>query len=354
MQFNNLKIFDNEKYKICKSSDYNFIFDKETGFFARWGTTREEDPQYGPSPELLDLEISTGKCSGKCPFCYKGNGEDINTHHMTFEEFKIIFHKMPPTLTQIAFGICDVDSNPDFFRMMEYAREHGVIPNYTCNGLKITDEVARKTAEICGAVAVSVVNRKKTFEAIRKFIAHGMKQTNLHFMLSNQTYDEAFEIVDVLSSDPSLHGFNAIVFLQYKPKGRNTDFYSSVLDIEKYRKLVDYCRSKEISFGFDSCSANIFIDSINEDISEEEKEIMKRVSEPCESGLFSSYINCKGQFFVCSFAEGEDQWTKGIDVLTCKDFLQDVWFHPRVVEWRKRLIANGRNCPIFQLEEIKE
>jgi hypothetical protein len=32
------------------------------------------------------------------------------------EEFKTIFHKIPNALTQIAFGICDIDSNPDFFK----------------------------------------------------------------------------------------------------------------------------------------------------------------------------------------------------------------------------------------------
>ena len=95
MQFNNLKIVDDKKYKICSSSDYNFIFNKENGFFARWGSTKEENPEYGPSPEILDLEISSGKCNGRCKFCYKDNGEDENTHHMTLNEFKTIFHKMP-------------------------------------------------------------------------------------------------------------------------------------------------------------------------------------------------------------------------------------------------------------------
>ena len=115
MRFDNLKIINNEKYKICRSSDYNFIFNKKTGFFARWGKTKKEDPLCGPSPEILDLEISSGgDCKGKCPFCYKCNGEDGDpTHNMTFEEFKIIFDKMPPTLTQIAFGIMDITTNPD-------------------------------------------------------------------------------------------------------------------------------------------------------------------------------------------------------------------------------------------------
>lgn len=342
-----LEILESKTTKIGRSAFYNFVFNKKTGFFARWGKTEKDDPQFSPfGPEILDLEISTGKCSGRCRFCYKENGEDNNSHHMSFDEFKTIFHKMPKTLTQIAFGICDVDSNPDFFKMMEYARENGVIPNYTCNGLRVTDEVADSTAKLCGAVAVSLVNKDKTFETIRKFLQRGMKQVNIHYMLSNETYERAFEIVDELSSDPTLKGFNAIVFLQYKPKGSNKDCFTSVLDVEKYKTLMDFCDKRKINYGFDSCSAHIFLQSIKGRKSEEN---MAMMAEPCESGMFSSYINCYGKFFVCSFAEGEDTWQEGLDVLNCTDFSKDIWWNERLVEWRKRLLENKRECPIYDL-----
>ncbi len=346
MQFDNLKIIDSKKYKICKSSDYNFIFNKDTGFFARWGKTKKGDPEYGPSPEILDLEISSGKCNGRCEFCYKDNGADENTHHMTLEEFKTIFNKMPKTLTQIAFGICDISSNPDFFDMMKYARENNVIPNYTCNGLEVTKEVAEKTAKTCGAVAVSLVNKEKTYDAISKFIKAGMTQVNMHYMLSEETYDNAFDVIGDIAENPKLKGFNAIVFLQYKPKGKNPNAFNSVLDVEKYTKLINYCNEKKIGYGFDSCSAPIFIESIKNDPNSKNLEML---AEPCESGLFSSYINCYGEFYVCSFAEGEDKWVDGIDVLNCDDFIKDVWMNPRLIKWRKRLIKNERSCPIYEL-----
>jgi len=265
---------------------------------------------------------------------------------MTFTEFITIFEKMPKTLTQIAFGICDIDSNSKFFSMMRYAREKGVIPNYTCNGLRITPEVAKKTAELCGAVAVSLVNKEKTYDAIKLFTDAEMTQVNCHYMLSKETYDRAFKIIDDISTDPRLEKFNAIVFLQYKPKGRNSDSFHSVLDVEKYKKLTDYCKEKKVRYGFDSCSASMFIDSLE---GQPDKRITELFVEPCESGLFSSYINCKGKFFVCSFAEGEDEWVEGLDVLHCDDFMKDIWNHPRLVAWRKRLIENKRECPIYDL-----
>ena len=102
MEFKDLSLFENEYVKSCKSSDYNYTFHKKTGFFARWGKTEEDDPQWGPAPEILDLEISTSsKCSGKCKFCYKKNSDGQIDHNMTFDEFKKILDKMPKTNTKL-------------------------------------------------------------------------------------------------------------------------------------------------------------------------------------------------------------------------------------------------------------
>ena len=75
-----LNISENKKHKICTSKNYNFIFNKETGEFARWGKTEDEDPLFAITPELADIELSTGSCLGKCAFCYKSNGPDGGHH----------------------------------------------------------------------------------------------------------------------------------------------------------------------------------------------------------------------------------------------------------------------------------
>ena len=282
--------------------------------------------------------------------CYKSNGGDQPTHNMTFNEFKIIFSKLtePPILTQIAFGIMNISTNPDFFKMMGYAKENGVIPNYTCHGLDVTPEIAEFTAKTCGSVAVSIVNKEKTYDSVKMFTDAGMKQTNMHFMLSEETYDKAFEIIEDISTDPRLSNLNAIVFLQYKAKGRNPDAFNSVNSPEAYRKLFNFCEEKKVTCGFDSCSGPCFLKSI-EGIDNED--LLKMMVEPCESGLFSSYINCYGKFFPCSFCEGENEWSneEGIDVLHCENFIKDIWNSPKVIKWREELISNKRNCPVFDL-----
>ena len=109
-------------HAICfRSKSYNFNFDRKTGFFRRWGNTLDDDPSYSPvGPEIADIEISTS-CNGVgkvCDFCYKKNNP--NGTYMTLETFKVLFSKLPPTITQIAFGIGDIDSNPDMWKIFDF------------------------------------------------------------------------------------------------------------------------------------------------------------------------------------------------------------------------------------------
>lgn len=342
------EVKENEKFKIVESGKYNYVFNKENGVFVRWGETKDIDPQMSPfGPEILDLEISQGKCMGKCPECYKCNGAVEHTDNMTFEEFKTIFHKVSKSglLTQIAFGICDIGTNPDFFNMMRYSKEHGVIPNYTCHGLDMNEEYAKLTAEICGAVAISVYNKEKAYNSVKMLSDAGMKQINFHCIAHDKSFNKIKSIIDDIKSDDRLKGLNALVLLRYKPKGNGIGKFNQ-LTIEQYREILSYAEEKGVNLGFDSCSAPLYLDAIKDD---KNYNIKSMYAEPCESGIFSSYINHKGKFYACSFCEGEGMWKEGIDVLNCKDFVKDVWYNDKTIKFRECLLNNCRNCPMFNL-----
>jgi len=172
-------IYDGDEFKLCEASDgsYHYTFDKSNGNFARWGKTYEDDPEYCPAgPEILDLEIASGKCKGNCPFCYKGNSINEEAVNMTFDAFKSIIDKIPKTLTQVAFGICDIDGNPDFLKMMDYTRSIGIVPNFTLSGIDLTDEMAEKVSKVAGALAVSAYETDKNvcYDTVKKFTDLGM------------------------------------------------------------------------------------------------------------------------------------------------------------------------------------
>jgi len=344
---NNFKITNDKSNRIKKfeSPTYQYLFDRKTGLFVRSFPNNDSiDPMYSPfGPEIADIEISVGKCAGKCQFCYKDNGTDsIKTKHMSTDTFKKLFSKLPETVCQIAFGITDINANPDFWNIMSYSRSNGVIPNYTTNGIGVDERVARSTAEICGAVAVSrSVSRDICYEAIKKYTSAKMTQVNMHFMLADETFSDAINTIYDIASDARLKDMNAIVFLQYKPKGKNVGKFHSISSINKYEYLISLCKTLNITHGFDSCSAPLWLKS-----NEHESDFQRMVTqaEPCESSLFSSYINVDGIFFPCSFSEGEKNWVEGLDVVNCKDFLKDIWFNPKTIEFRKNIIESSFGC----------
>lgn len=331
--------------KKVRSENYNYNFNRDTGLFIRWGKTAKDDPEFSPfGPEIMDIEISTichGICGKPCSFCYKAN--TANGYNMTLDQFKELFAKFPDNLTQIAFGIGDIDSNPDMFPIFEYSRSQGVIPNVTTNGWGVTEAVAEKLAETCGAVAVSRYEPKDVcYDAVDK-LGRLMKQVNIHMLVADETYDNCLQLIEDATTDSRLKGLNAIVFLALKQKGRGT--WMHALGMDKYKELIRVAMDKNVRIGFDSCSANKFLKATE---GHEKHHLFKTMAEPCESGLFSLYIDVNGIVHPCSFMEHVPD-IMSIDLFKVNDFMAEVWNSPSMEEWRQKLVASCRSCPIYMV-----
>ncbi len=260
-------------------------------------------------------------------------------------------------MTQIAFGITSVGSHPELFEIFDFCRTNGVIPNLTINGSDpVTDEQVARLVKTAGAMAVSVVwpNQENGFNLIKRLTEAGATQINIHFMISKQTIERAYEVCKAMKTDERLSQMNAIVFLGLKPKNRGQSF--EVLPVEETIKLVNFCLENGIKFGFDSCTAPRFDRAVREStaLNSEAKKSLSQCSERCESGLFSSYIDCNGVYWHCSFGEGRDD-AAGIDVKAVKNFTKEVWLAPQMMEWRKKLVGMGRECPLYpEIHSTKE
>jgi len=342
-------IMESDTFKLCRSNDYNYNFSKKNGYFERWGKTKEDDPEYcGFGPEIVDIEIST-ICHQGCQHCYKSNTP--NGKNMTFDTFKIIFDKLPNTITQIAFGIGDIGANPYLWKIMAYCREKGVIPNITINGDGLTDEIVGNLAKYCGAVAISHYDDDVCFNAIKRLSNAGLKQININNLWSEQTWKDGFRLLDILrrQKDIRLAGLNAVVFLTLKQKGlRNT--YTPVKGRVRYKALIRYALNHNLRIGMDSCAAALFAKAIED---RPDKDKLLTMVDSCESTCMSVYVNVDGIMYPCSFAEGLPQF-KGINLLEVQDFVKDAWMHPETTDFRTNSITskdkNGcRNCQIYNL-----
>ena len=397
-------ISETQEKKVVCSEDYNYYFDKKTGFFARWGKTEEEDPIFSNfGPEIADIEITT-KCTGVggklCQFCYKSNTP--NGKNMSFETFKKMIDKFPtytqrlcfaddngkttnrftfpmeedinldikvekkikdkglrivgygqkqvPFLTQVAFGAdSKAESNPDLWKMMDYCRKKGIIPNITV--AERTDETADKLVSKCGAVAVSrYENKDICYDAVKKLTDRGLEQVNIHAMISEETFDNAWETLQDRLTDPRLANLKAIVFLSLKKKGRGENF--TILSQDKFKKLVKFSMDNDIGIGFDSCSAFKYLKSVED---HKNFKMLEMHSEPCESSVFSVYCNVDGKFFPCSFSE-DGEFGDGLDIINCDNFVKDIWNHHQTVAFRDWLLKTSNNnklkcreCPLFTI-----
>lgn len=336
-------IKEDDKVKLLRSRVYNYNFNKIDGTFARYGMTAMDDPEWSSfGPEIADIEIST-ICDQGCEFCYKSN--TAIGKNMDLYTFAKVFDNLPKTVTQIAFGIGSIDANVDMFEIFSYCRTHGVIPNVTINGFYMNDYFREGLAHYCGAVAVSLYDYNVCYNTIWDLGECGMKQLNIHAMLSEETYDRCMQVLKDAKTDNRLKKYlNAIVFLWLKPKGRGERLHQ--VSREKYNALVHYALVNNIRIGFDSCSASNFMRCEN-------TAQFKNYVEPCESTLFSIYINVDGVAYPCSFSENNCDGVSVIDT----DFMNDVWMSEPFMDFRDKVLAssnideNGcRKCPLYNLE----
>jgi uncharacterized protein YbjQ (UPF0145 family) len=79
----------------------------------------------------------------------------------------------------------------------------------------MTTEIAEVCKKYVGAIAVSWYRTQQTLDAIKLLLQSEIK-TNIHYVLGNNTIDEAIER---LKNHSFPKGINAVIFLLHKPVG---------------------------------------------------------------------------------------------------------------------------------------
>ena len=331
-------------WTLLRSLFYNYDFNRRIGTLVRWGRTKDEDPVMSPvGPEIADIEIVTGNCSGGCPWCYKSNPKTPD-RVMTALTFDRILRKMPQSLTQVALGITDLDANPDLIEIMDICRFWEIVPNLTTSAmgnLALLDDVAKRA----GAIAVSIYphNIEQAYDVICYLTEfYPELQVNAHLLYHNGNPYFVETIINDCSEDPRLSSLNALVLLGLKPKGRGSNM--KPLGSEEFADLIDQAMEKGVSIGMDSCSTPKFLSWMENH--PDKSRGMEMFVEPCESSLFSIYINVDGTVFPCSFTEGCEGY-EGVDMLDAESFMRDVWYSEELTEFRGKLMENGRECPEY-------
>ena len=281
--------------------DYHFWADEKTGITVRWGKTIRENPRFAPVPELADISISN-HCTKGCSFCYR---DSRNNHEwMSVEDYCNVLDGMNHTeygnVFQVALGGGEPLEHPDFLAIIDETVKRGIVPNFTTNGVHLTEQICNHIQGKVGAVALSTVsvneiNRSKV-DMLRQF---GIR-TNIHYVLSASNIVEATEIAEG-EYNKQLDGVNAVIFLTYKPAGRGsaTGIITTGECYDAFLRAIKKNGVDRPKLGFDACFVPMLLSKGT---------VSSTLVDSCEGGFFSVYIDHKKNVSPCSFSGGKDMY----------------------------------------------
>jgi len=321
---------------FLEDKKYRYIayFDPETGIGVRSNIINQDgqdsgiEPFMGAFPDLLDIGIM-GNCahglSGLCALsgvqCYQEGGHRIEPN-MSLDQFKKIIDQAKGRCFQVALGgRGDPDMHPNIIEILNYAYRNNVTPNFTTSGYGLKNDLLPVIKQYCGAVAVSWYRHDITNITIKKLIDYGIK-TNIHYVLSNSTIDEAIERV---KNGRFPEGINRVIFLIHKPIGEGK--FEEVLKydnpkVKQFFELFDNSENANRS-GFDSCGVPALTSFT--------KKLHPDCIEACEAGRFSAYISSDNKLIPCSF-EKDDKFAVSLDNMS----IEEAWNSKVFNEFRKR------------------
>lgn len=272
------------------------------------GKDTGEEPFMASFPHLLDIGImghcehgSRGLCVQSGIQCYQ-DGLNKSQPNMALADFQAITRQCRGKVYQFALGgRGDPDMHENFEKVLQTAREAGIVPNLTTSGLGLTPEKARLMARYCGAAAVSWYRSEYTFKAIDMLLEAGV-HTNIHYVLGKNTLDEAIELIE---NRRIPQGIGRMIFLLHKPVGLGQrDNVLDVMDarVRHFFGLFNQPENSRLA-GFDSCCVPGLLNmAVN---------IHPASIEPCEGGRFSAYVTPDMKLLPCSFDQ-RHRWAEDL------------------------------------------
>jgi len=177
----------------------------------------------------------TNTCSAGCPHCYMDSAS-ADEGELDTDTFKAALKELADMgVFHVALGGGEALERPDFLELAEYAREVGLIPNLTTNGIHITEEIAPKL-KVFGQANLSLdgiggnadLFRGKNFfnivdRAVDILIKAGVP-TGFNTVIGKDNYNGLPELFEYAASK----GINEIEILRFKPSGRGKDLYNAM------------------------------------------------------------------------------------------------------------------------------
>lgn len=169
------------------SANYNSVF--IDGSTIRTALDPSKPITELPFPEFYDLSFGN-RCSGGCEYCYAG-ATRTGVHYTNLVDkidrfFGTMTMNQRPHQCAIG-GEQEPLENPEAWAAMARLRELDIIPNYTTNGMFVTEKTVEPTKRICGGAAVTLhPHLEKHWRRAIKILSDGGVKLNVHVIISDE------------------------------------------------------------------------------------------------------------------------------------------------------------------------
>lgn len=205
------------KIRTYPGSNYKAVF--LDGKTVRLKIDNDRPITATPTPELEDVAINS-KCLAGCSYCYTSALRTGSNFDNIVGKAIGVWGALKPEDRpfQIAIGGAGESTmHPDWVEFVKTVSGLGIMPNYTTNGMHLSDEILRTTEDVCGGVAVSWhPHIKKVFKPAIDKLSSIRTKLNVHVIVGEDgslkdlqdIYDSYYDKIDYF------------VVLPYIPAGR--------------------------------------------------------------------------------------------------------------------------------------
>ncbi|MCR4649025.1 MAG: radical SAM protein [Lachnospiraceae bacterium] len=315
---------------------------------------REETLRPNPDLRSLFLEI-TPFCNEHCLHCGSRCGDIDVSGMLTADEIKDILIQVKNDFDISNMRLCVTGGEPllrpEFFEIMEFAKNAGFRWGMTSNGTLITKEVAQKLKETgLRTVSISVDGLKENHEWFRQSpgayektiegIKNLIEQDINHVQITTVIYHKNINELDAMYEEFKKVGVRSWRVINIEPIGRAKDNPDLMLSKAEYRKLFDFIRNKrfedkmEVTYG---CSHYLGVDM--------EREVRKWYF-LCNAGVYTASIMYNGDIGGCLDIERRPELIQGN---VRKDNFKEVWQN-RFENFRNDFRKTGpcADCPDYK------
>ncbi len=199
-------------------------------------------------PEFYDIKLTSKCIPGNCDFCYMNSDQNGFHAENAVEKIHDFFGCLPMTHRpfQVAMGGGEPTLHPEFIQILEEFDKLNITPNYTTNGVNVSEEILDATKQFCGGVAISAHKHLKEMwlPTMRRFLDKGIFMSLHHIVYDEQSVDDFLKEMRYWGDEVKYH-----VLLPLIPQGRAKNKLSCSDYLFKKLKKMKMDKLQKVAFG---------------------------------------------------------------------------------------------------------